>query len=414
MKSFTLIKKYLILVIAFLLSSAVCNSNVPEWDGPDQYIVLSTTDNRITSSNGNGYKVISETFGSFDGKSVAVGVAPMLRVFQKDMSEFEKELKLHLKYSQQYKVPIFICLSTFVFNTARPDMWNWWDGNKAGYDPMNRFNVEWTDWTADSAVKIGWLNWGSQMRLPPMPNLMSSKFRKELKVAFITLGSIVKKWYNELPEEDKWLFIGFRSTDEVAIGINNWYYPGGNNYLDQPEENDPQYGLNVYDLPARGVDTIGFAAVKTAGIKTSGTITIEDINEVCRLHCEYSSMVLFNLGFPREKIFSSSFGKTLGECKTCLTKYSCPSWSFYHSNAITPGNFASALEALSYSDAPYWAMAEWGVGVGTTAESYQTALETGLGIGTCRFIRLTGEFFRPPSKVIPDALEEALKKIIQQ
>lgn len=61
---------------------------------------------------------------------------------------------------------------------ARPDLWNWWDKSKPGYNPENKKNVEWTDWTPDSAVKIGWRNWGSQHRVLPMPNLMSPAYLK--------------------------------------------------------------------------------------------------------------------------------------------------------------------------------------------------------------------------------------------
>jgi hypothetical protein len=404
--------KTCIILLAGLTASA--GYGQPSWEGPDQYVVLSTSDNSVNYSSPDAYYTINKTFGSFEGKSVAVGVAPMFRVFQKDMSVFTEELKLHLQLSQQYKVPIFICLSTFVFNIARPDMWNWWDGTMPGYDPKNRYNVEWTDWTADSAVKIGWLNWGSQMRLPPMPNLMSPDFRKELKVAFITLGSIVKQWYNALPEDEKWLLIGFRSTDEVAIGVNNWYYPNGNSYLDKDPKDDPQTGLQPLELPSRGVQTIGYAAVKTAGIKKSGIITIEDINEVCQIHCSYSSKVLYDLGFPREMIYSSSFGKTEGECKTCLTKYSCPSWSFYHANAITPTKFTAAFDALEHSDAPHWAMAEWGIARDASTDQYHTGLTRSLGLSGCRFVRITGEHFRPPDQGIAPELAEALQLITEQ
>lgn len=405
-------------VLQLIASSAHSQDPSGAWSGPKQYIVLSTSDNYDGSiKNGkqmpNPYKMVNETYGSLEGKPVAIGVAPMFRVFQKDMNVFKEEMRNHLKQSEKYKVPIFICLSSFVFNNARPDLWNWWDKNAPGYNPANKYNVEWFDWTPDSAVKIGWLNWGSQMRLPPMPNLMSPAFRKELGIAFNELGSIVKEWYEKLPENEKWLLIGFRTTDEVAIGINNWYYPNGNSFLDKDPKDDPQTGLQPLILPSRGVQTIGYAAVKTAGIKSSGTITIEDINEACRRHCEYCSKLIFDLGFPREKIYSSSFGKTEGECKTCITDYSCPSWSFYHAEAMTPSRFESAFAALAYSDAPYWAMAEWGIPRTSEVERFQSGLGTGLALQNIRFIRLTGEFFDPPLRGTPEALVEVLKNILE-
>lgn len=411
---FQLILQCAIQINLFALS-ALGSTVEKDWSGPAQFVVLSTADHFDGSKQNGGempnpYKIIHETYGSFAGKELAIGVAPMFRVFQKDMDIFISEMKNHLKFAQVYKVPVFFCLSSFVFNNARPDLWNWWDPNAPGYNPGNRNNVEWFDWTPDSAVKIGWLNWGNQMRLPPMPNLMSPVFRAEVRKAFQTLGSIVKDWYDQLPQEDKWLLIGFRSTDEVAIGINNWYYPEGNSYLGKDPSEDPKTRLKVKELPSRGVQTIGYAAVKTAGLKSYGVITMKEINEVCRLHCENCSKILFDLGFPREKIFSSAFGKSVEECKTCITNYSSPSWSFYHQEALHPEEFDSAVNALKFSDAPCWAMAEWGIGANSSSEEYLSGLKKGLDMQNCRFIRLTGEWFRNP---MPKAKEQVVVSALQ-
>lgn len=388
------------------------------WAGPDRFIVLSTVAGFDGSARGgdvrpNPYAVVRDAYGPFEGRSIAIGVAPMFRVFQADMDVLSAALRNHLRLARETRVPVFICLSTFVFNTARPDLWNWWDPGAPGYDPDNVHHVEWTGWSPASAVKIGWLNWGSQMRLPPMPNLMSPKFQAAMREAFTTLGSIVKEWHDALPEEDRWLFIGFRSTDEVAMGVNNWHYPDGNRYVGQDPADDPRTGIDPSVLPSRGVQTIGYSAVRSAGLRSSGELTMDDINEVCRRHCEYSSRLLFDLGFPRDKIFSSSFGKTVRECSTCLTPYSCPSWSFYQTSAIRPDGYVAALEALAVSDAPVWAMAEWGIGRNARSSAYRTGLGAGLALSGCRFIRLTGEWFGHSPRAVEPEPAAALKSLIR-
>jgi len=175
----------------------------------------------------------------------------------------------------------------------------------------------------------------------------------------------------------------------MAIGVNNWYYPNGNSYVGQSTANDPKTGIDPYNLPSRGVQTIGYNAVKTAGIKSSGTITIEDINEVCRRHGEFLSKIYYDLGFPRDKIFTSSFAKSLGEAKTCVNDYSCPSWSFYHAEAMNPTLFTSAMEVLKTSTAPGWCMAEWGIG-SNSATDYYNGLKTSLAMSGNKLIRITG------------------------
>jgi hypothetical protein len=198
----------------------------------------------------------------------------------------------------------------------------------------------------------------------------------------------------------------------MAVGINNWYYPNGNSYVGKPESGDPTTGINPLVLPSRGVQTIGFNAVKTAGIKTSGTLTIEDLNEVCRRHGEFMSKIYFDMGFPREKIFCSSFAKTLGEAKTCINDYSCPSWSFYHAEAVTPNLFSSAMDALKLTTAPAWGMAEWGIPwENLDITKCKTALQTGLAIPKNKLIRLTGSNVVSDAGVVNLALIDAVKQV---
>ena len=53
-----------------------------------------------------------------------------------------------------------------------------------GYEPARlshrriASNVEWTNWSSDSAIKIAWRNWGRQLRVLPPPNLMSPRYRE--------------------------------------------------------------------------------------------------------------------------------------------------------------------------------------------------------------------------------------------
>ena len=354
------------------------------WLAPKQYIALSSSDGRYNSA------LIKNTFGSPRGKMVAVATQPLFRIFERNLTTtFVPSMKRHLAEAEQYDVPIMIFLSVLPFNNVRPELYNWWDSSTAGYDPDNVNHVEWYGWDASTAVKIGWLNWGSQMRLPPMPNIMSAKFQQAERDIITSLMTLVKDWYDKLPANKKYLFAGIRSTDEMAIGVNNWYYPNGNSYLGKSAANDPTTGIDPYNLPSRGVQTIGYNAVKTAGIKSSGTLTIEDLNEVCRRHGEFLSKIYYDLGFPRDKIFTSSFAKSLGEAKSCVNDYSCPSWSFYHSEATNPSSFTEAMEVIKTSTAPGWCMAEWGIG-GSSATDYYNGLKTSLALSGNRLIRITG------------------------
>ncbi len=375
------------------------NLHAKWWKGPKQYIALSSLDLRFFSS------IIKNSFGSCIGKDVAIATQPLIRIFERDLNtKLLPAMKQHLADADKYGVPIMIFLGVMPFNKVRPDLFNWWDQqapdllgerivNIDNYNPANVENVEWTGWDASTAVKIGWLNWGSQITLSPMPNLMSPTVQAAEKEAILKLMAPVKIWYDSLPANKKYLFAGIRSTDELAIGINNYFIKDGNQYVGKDEDLTPIVKLDPYDIPSRGaqVQTIGYNAVKTAGIKSSGVLTIEDLNEVCRRHGEFLSKIYADLGFPREKIFASSFSKTAGEARTCVNDYSCPSWSFYNNEAKNPTSFTSAMDVIKTSTAPGWCMAEWGI---DPAESdptvWKNALQASLNLSGNKLIRITG------------------------
>ncbi len=208
--------------------------------------------------------------------------------------------------------------------------------------------------------KIGWLNWGRQIRMVPYPNLMSPKYREAWHTEMTKNIKVIKNWYEGLPTAKKELFGGIVFGWESSIGVNVFHYPNGNSYINQPESNDPTYGKTMTELPSRGVQTIGYASAKTAGIASSGMLTEEMQTEVIRLHLEDLAKTAFDIGIQRGKIFSHSGGWVEGESlyTAALNDFSCPSWSFYD-YASDPTNDLTAMEALAKSDAPYWGVVEW-------------------------------------------------------
>ncbi len=369
--------------LKFNFDSNPVNSNLTLyakwWGGPEQYIFLNEYDWQYNYSKINSY------FGSSKGKSIAIGNAILIYCFERTSTTFEEVLKKHLSLSEEYEVPVLVELDAITFMTARPDLWNWWDSSQPGYDPGNINNVECFSWSSGDAVKIGWLDWGTQIRINPMPNLMSPVYRQAVSDEMTHLITIVAEWYESLTYDKKYLFGGIKVTGEMAIGVNNWYYPNGNSYLFQDEANDPQYGINIYDTPSRGVQTIGYAALKAGGIKNSGNITGGDIAELAQLHSEFVSKLCADLGIPRDHIFAHAggIGKDL---EACINKYACPSWSFYNTDATNPSGYTTVLNILETSDAPCFGIAEWSIGGSENASEWEESILNGLSIPRCHFL----------------------------
>jgi len=340
----------------------------------DKYIFI----NQTTYTESEVQNIVAK-FGGQSNKRVAVGLGVIISVLNASTPNVVARINGQLALASKYNLPISVKLDAEIWWEYRPDLWNWWDPSKPGFNVDNKDNVEWTDWNNDSAVKLGWLNWGSQIRMVPSPNLMSPKYKEAWKAAITPCVDAIKTWYEGLPADKKYLFGNIVVGWESSIGVSNHFYPNGNGYLNQPVANDPITGFNIAILPSRGLQTLGYAAVKTAGIASSGILTEAMQTEVVRRHLEELSKSVNDLGIPRENIFTHCGGWVNGETiyTAAINKYSCPGWSYYN-YASDPTNDITAMNALAKSDAPYWGAVEWLLQGNKTLDEWVSALSKSL------------------------------------
>ncbi|MCX5758423.1 MAG: hypothetical protein NTU83_07960, partial [Candidatus Hydrogenedentes bacterium] len=122
-------------------------------------------------------------------------------------------------------------------------------------------------------MKIGWRNWGSQIRVAPAPSISSPRFVQANLDALDAVVPIIADFYRRLPNKKRYLLGGVKVGNEAGTGYNAFYYANGNRYIEQwPDDasHDPQAGLHLENGLAGGVAQIGYAAERTAGTKKSG------------------------------------------------------------------------------------------------------------------------------------------------
>ncbi len=318
---------------------------------------------------------------------IQVGIAAIFSYLHHPRERVVADLREFLQLAGETDMPVVVQLDGEQWWGNRPDLWNWWDTNRAGCSAANRANVEWTGWSPESAIKIAWRNWGRQLRVLPPPNLMSPRYRAACHEEMRVLMPLVLDWWRALPANQKDLLIGIKLGWESSIGVNAWYYPGGNELLDQPEANDPTTGLKADQPPARGVVPIGYAAVQTAGIRTNGNLTEADLAEVARRHLEDLCREANRLGVPREKLFTHGAAWKDEEAlyAAAVNQFSCPGWSFYK-HAANPRGDAGVQRALKLSDAPHWAAVEWLYQGGNDTAAWRRALTNTLADPRCRYL----------------------------
>lgn len=406
-----MIKKIVIISILpfFLISGCYGKDDQPaarSVNQPLKYILVNGID-----ATPESFGEVASVFGKTTDRKTAIGVGFIISYLQMTPEDAAAKLKKYLSLSRQFDLPVIVQIDGEQWWAGRPDLWNWWDETGPGYDPDNRSNVEWTGWTPDSAVKIGWRNWGRQIRVLPMPNLMSPAYRMACHAEMKKLVPLVMDWWNSLPEEKKYLLAGIKVGWESAIGVNNWYYPNGNNLLDRPESEDPDYGLQTDSLPDRDVQTIGYAAVSTLGLASSGELKESDVTEVVRQHLEDLSRLSADMGVPRERLFTHCGGWSQGETlyRAAVNAYSCPGWSFYQ-YASDPKKDVTAMAILESGDAPYWGAVEWLYQGNNTREQWISAITNTLSDSRIRYMCI---YNWGGIKNNPDCIS-AIKEVVQK
>lgn len=346
--------KSLICIFLLTILAAAC-SREPSSVTPSQFLMIS-----VPTYNDSAIVEIANTFESRQGGKMALGAGMIVSYLSQPPAEIEKRLRNFLEMAEDHSIPIVLEMEGINYWQARPDLWNWWMPDKPGYDIDNKKNVEWSSWSADDAVKVGWRNWGSQHRVLPMPNLSSPAYLEACETELKRLIPIVLDWWKELPEDKKYLLVGIQLGVEISIGANNWYYPNGNDLLEKPVENDPDYGLTHDTLPGRGAQPIGYAAVRTLGIADSGELTEWQVTQAVDKYVLKLSKLVSDLGIPREKLFVHAGGWKPGESVylVAMNEYACPGWSFYeHARDISLDK--TAMMVVDKSEAPFWSAAEW-------------------------------------------------------
>lgn len=324
-------------------------------------------------------------FPNLPDNRVQTAVSHIFSVFRTPPETTVKALRAFLAAAESTSTPVVVQIDTEHWWEARPDLWNWWDAARPGYDPANRANVEWTGWSPDQAVKIAWRNWGRQLRVLPPPNLASPRYLEACRVEIRRLVPIVLEWESRLPEAKRNLLIGIKLGHETSIGANAYHYAAGNDLLAEPAQDDPLLPFAAEDVLTRGRAQIGYAAAMTSGIRTSGPLTESDLRDVCQRYLAALCREAARLGVPRQKLFAHGVGWKDGELlyDAPVNADACPGWSFYK-HAADPAGDAGVRRNLARSDAPYWAACEYWLAA--DASAWRDALAKTFSDPRCRYI----------------------------
>jgi len=249
----------------------------------------------------------------------------------------------------------------------RPDLWNWFDPNKPGYNPNNKLNVEWHGWDGPPN-KVSYVNHGVLEHLPPSMCFTSKRIRAEVtRIVSKVIAPVLREEIAKLQAEGKEaLFVG------VLVGLE----PSIDDYSKpNPEQAKmmKEDGVPVGPLGYRALLDRGFSAKNPPDDFRMALAKI--VQETIAFWCEQ----FVDAGIPAEKLYPHVAAPAPIEVMnapiwTAFNKYSRPGWSTYAVQVLGE-SFKPIYDELEKHGSPAWAGVEANAGMpGSSVVDWETYL----------------------------------------
>jgi hypothetical protein len=248
----------------------------------------------------------------------------------------------------------------------RPDLWNWFDPEKPGYNPDNKYNVEWHGWDGPPN-KVHYLNHGVLERLPPNMCFTAKGTRAEItRIVSRVIGPVLREEIAKLKAEGKEaLFAGVLVGSEP--GIDDYSRPDPERTKMMKEDGVPPGPLGYRALLDRG-----FSAEHAPSDFRNALAKI--VQETVAFWCEQ----FVDAGIPPEKLYPHVAAPAPIEVMnapvwTAFNKYSRPGWTTYPVELL--GESLNAIyEELKTRGNPVWAGVEANAGILGSVVDWETYL----------------------------------------
>jgi len=317
------------------------------WRAPEQVLEL------VRQLGGNG-----------DRRSRLLGFGVPISAFDE-----EKELptRIHTAFAAARAHDLAVMLS-FDFHIAwrsRPDLWNWFDTNRPGYNAANRTNVEWFGWDGPPA-KTRYLNWGVVERMAPPPCLTSEVYRSEVRR--LVREVIAPPLKEELAASDREgkgrLFAGVLVGAEP--GIEDWSNPDAQTAKLMAEDGVPRGRLGY-----RALLDLGYTQNKPPADLQQALAGViqETVGFWCREFAE--------AGLPPERLYphvAAEMPEVSGALvSAAFNAWSRPGWTTYPVGLLA-GGFGPLYSELQKRGNPPWGGVEANDGFPGAAVDWETYL----------------------------------------
>jgi hypothetical protein len=300
-----------------------------------------------------------------DGKSRLLGFGLPNATYELE-AQLPTRIRSAFAAAREHDMAVMLHFDFHLAWKNRPDLWNWFDPNRPGYDPNNKYNVEWHGWDGPPN-KASYLDWGELERRPPQMCFTSRKMRAEItRIVSRIIGPVLREEIARLDAEGKEvLFAGVLVGSEPII--DDYSKPNSARAKMMRED-----GVPAGPLGHRALLDRGFSADHPPDDfrKALADITQETISFWCEQFVD--------VGIPAAKLYPHVVAPAPAETTnariwTAFNPHSRPGWTTYAVSALGE-SFKPLYDELETHGNPAWAGVEANAGVPGSVVDWETYL----------------------------------------
>jgi hypothetical protein len=305
-----------------------------------------------------------------DGKTRQLGFGFGFPFFVSNEAKIRKAIKQGFDFAKQTNVAVHFLVDDHTKWDGRPDLWNWYDPAKKGYNPDNKQNVEWYDWEGTPSKRRYLSPVGIPQQSPHMCYNSPAILKEISHVMSQLVGPALREEIHKLKQEHRaYLFAGI--TVGAEAGFDDYsVVPTVTQILSQPPSNDPMHVqmLKMLMAAAKLMEEdqaphrrVGYCALTNAGY--SKTHPPADINAalaaVNQQFIEFWDKQFFDAGIPCSRIYTHVAACARQDdfnnapISIVFNPYARPGWTTYPQSVLKNG-FQPLYDELAKHGNPTW------------------------------------------------------------
>ena len=302
-----------------------------------------------------------------DGTTRQLGFGTGIPVWARDESNIVQEIRQGFDTAKRTNVAVHFNVDDHVGWDKRPDLWNWYDPARRGYNPDNRKNVEWYDWEGTANKRRYFSPEGTPSQSPHMC-YNSAAIEKEIgRIISKVVGPALRKEIDKLKQQNKeYLFAGITvgaeaGFDDYSVITKLSQIPPNADPMQMQIAKMLMQAAKMMDEDKAPYSRLGYCSLTNAGY--SKTDPPADINhalaDVNQKFIEFWDKQFFDAGIPCSRIYTHVAASPPQDDSNnapipiVFNPYARPGWTTYPVGTLANG-FQPLYDALAKHGDPAW------------------------------------------------------------